>query len=313
MKRAICFDRMDLVVMAGALTVIAGAAFFFAYLGVAREPLTIPEAVSPTAFLEDEMAGAIEKAVVTPAAVIEERERTQAALGEAIKKLTQAKLGEEGFISDLAGHAAAGARARREFLESKFKLPSDWDGLEFALMARNAEAIAQEELGRTVVNGTRAAMTRLAEAEVNYGLAVRDATLALNRESIEPAASQATMVAAATVLKDLAKRTPSEAAAPIMRGAGLGYASIGEGIFLPLVIMGAAVLVLFGVGATMMMEGRFATRTMAGHCDEHEKDVVVKMLVSDDTPYKVVHCSAFNGGPVTCDEDCLRWPLAHAA
>jgi hypothetical protein len=312
MKRGICFDRMDLVVMAGALTVIASAAFFFAYLGVAKEPLTIPETVSPTAFIEDEMAGAIEKAVVTPAAVIEERERTQAALGEAIKKLTQAKLGEEGFISDLAGQAAAGVRARREFLESKFKLPSDWDGAEFALMAQTAEATAQEELGRTVVTGTLAAMTRLAGAEAHYGLAVRDAILALNRESIEPEASQATLVAAATVLKDLAKRAPTEAATPRTRAAGLSYGSIGDGIFLPFVILCAGVLLVLAVG-TSLMEGRFATQTVAAHCDEHEKDVVVKMLVSDETPYKVVQCSAFNGGPVTCDEHCLRWPLAHAA
>jgi hypothetical protein len=224
----------------------------------------------------------------------------------------QVKLSEGWFFSDLAKRAAVGAQARGEILESKFKLPSDRDGAEFALMAREAEASAQEELGRTVVAGTLAAMTRLAEAETHYGLAVRDATLAVRRESIEPAASQATLVAAATVLKELAKRTEPETAAEVTREAGLGYGSIGEGIFLPIIVLAAGALLVFAVGTTMR-EGRYTTQTVAAHCDEHQKDVVVKMLVSEDTPYKVVHCSAFNGGPVTCDEQCLRWPLAHAA
>lgn len=242
MKRAICLDHMDMAALAGAMTVIAGAVFFFAYLGVEREALTVIEPSASAAFLEEEMTKAIEDAVVTPAAVIEERERTQVALGEAIKKLTQTKLSEGWFFSDLAKRAAIGAQARREFLESKFKLPSDWGGAQFALMARNAEATAQEELGRTVVAGTLATMTRVAEAETHYGLAVRDAILALDRESIEPAASQATIVAAATVLRDVAKRT--EPVPVVTRDPGWGFGSIGDGAVIPIAILAGGALLL---------------------------------------------------------------------
>lgn len=59
-------------------------------------------------------------------------------------------------------------------------------------------------------------------------------------------------------------------------------------------------------GARMLMEYDVPMRTLRVQCDTYDKDVMVEVLLSDETPYDVTHCSAFNGGPVTCDKRCLR-------
>lgn len=307
-----CLDHIDMAVMAGAVTVVASAVFFFAYLGVEGGSLGPPEPATSAAFLQEELSKAINEAVVTPARVTEERERTQVALGTAIRDLTQGKARETTFISDLAKRATAGTQARREFLESVFKLPSDWRGAGFLAKERQAEALAQPELGRMIMAGSQALTSKMAAAEAEYGRALLAATLANDLDIREPAASHATIVAAAAAMNDLEVRTAP--AAEITRDPNWGYGSIGDGAFIPFLILGAGAVLLVAAGAGML-EGGWSTRTVAAHCDDHGhgKDVVVEMLVSDETPYEVTHCSAFNGGPITCDKRCLQWPMAQAA
>lgn len=305
-----CLDHIDMGVMAGAVTVVASAVFFFAFLGVEREPLVLPEPVRSAAFLQEQLEKTINEAVVTPARVAEERERAQAALGEAIVRLGQVQARETAFIPDLAKSAAASAQGRREFLEGVFKLPLDWRGAEFLAMERQAEAMAQQDLGRMIALGGTALMSEIGAAEAEYERALLAATLTLEREAIEPTASQATIVAAVRAMAYLAERTAPAPA--ITRDSSWGFGSIGDGTFIPIIVLGAGAMLLLAAGAGMR-EGRWSTHTMEAHCDEHRADVVVEMLVSDDTPYEVAHCSAFDGGPVTCDKRCLKWPVAHAA
>lgn len=307
-----CLDHIDMGVMAGAVTVVASAVFFFAFLGVEREPLVPSEPVSSASFLQEQLEKTINEAVVTPARVAEEREHTQAALGVAIVRLGQIQARERAFVSDVAKNAAASAQGRREFLEGVFKFPSDWRGAEFARMGRQAEAMAQQDLGRMIVAGSQALSREIGTAEAKYGRALLAATLARERNAIEPAASQATIVAAARAMTNLAERTAPAPVPAITRNPSWGFGSIGDGAVIPILVLGAGAMLLLAAGAGAR-EGRWSTHTMEAHCDEHRADVVVEMLVSDDTPYEVAHCSAFDGGPVTCDKRCLKWPVAHAA
>jgi hypothetical protein len=66
-------------------------------------------------------------------------------------------------------------------------------------------------------------------------------------------------------------------------------------------------------GPHMLMEYDVPTRIVHVYCDTCDKDVRVGVLMSEGTPYDVAHCSAFNGGPVTCDKHCLAWPSVRAA
>lgn len=309
-----CLDHIDMAVMAGAVTVVASAVFFFAYLGVEGGSLGPPEPATSAAFLQEELSKAINEAVVTPARVTEERERTQVTLGEAIAKLTQAKAVEASLFSDLAKSAAAGAQARREFLEGVFKLPSDWRGAEFRMMEREAEAMAQQELGRMTVAGSQAALRETGDAEADYGRALLAATLALEREAIEPAASHATIMAASQAANTLAERIASVPAPDITREPGWGFGSIGDGVALAGLVLGAGAFLLLAAGVEMKKHG-VTIRTTEAHCETVGKQVEVTMLLSasDYLPYEVTRCSAFNGGPVTCDKHCLTWPMAQAA
>ncbi len=307
-----CLDHIDMAVMAGAVAVAASAAFFFAFLGIERAPLVPPAPSHSAAFLQEELAKTINKAAITPALVAEERERTQAALGRAIVRLGRAQAGEAAFIPGVARNAAASAQGRREFLEGVFKLPVDWQGTEFAERERHAEARAQEELGRTIVAGSQTLSKEIGTAEAEYGRALLAATRALERNAIEPTASQATIVAAAKAMAGLAARTVPASAPEITRDPGWGFGSVGDGAFISILVLGAGAFLTLAAGVGMT-ESRLSTHTMEAHCDEHGADVVVEMLVSDDTPYEVAHCSAFDGGPVTCDKRCLKWPVAHAA
>jgi hypothetical protein len=124
------------------------------------------------------------------------------------------------------------------------------------------------------------------------------------------------MVAAAQVMADLARRAAPAPAAEITRDPRWGFGSIGDGVWLPIIVLAAGAVLLGAAGAGMTTERGPSTHTIAEHCDVHDKDVVVEMLLSDDTPYEVVHCSAFNGGPVVCDRHCLHRPsilMAQAA
>lgn len=162
--------------------------------------------------------------------------------------------------------------------------------------------------------GSQAQEAALGYAEARYGLAVRDAALADRRAVGEPAASRATMVAAAQVMADLARGAAP--AAEITRDPRWGFGSIGDGLWLPIIVLAAGAVLLGAAGAGMMTQRGSSTRTIAEHCDVHDKDVLVEMLLSDDSPYEVVHCSAFNGGPVVCDRRCLHRPsmlMAQAA
>lgn len=309
-----CLDHIDMAVLVGAVATIGSAALLFAYLGVEREPSIPRGAGAPTTFLEEELEKSINEAVVTPAYVVDGQERAQVALGQAILGLIQAKARDAMFVPDVVKAATADARVRREFLEGVFKLPADWRGPEFAMREREATARAQEALGRTLVTGAQLLAKETEGAEARYGRAVLNATLADRRAVIEPAASQATMIAAAQVMTELAKRTRPSAEPVITRDPRWGFGSIGDGMIVPLMILGAGVVWLLVAGTgMMMMEYGTSILTVAAYCDVHDKDVVIETLVSDDTPYEVIHCSAFNGGPVTCDKHCLTWPLAHAA
>ncbi len=308
-----CLDHIDLAMLAGAVATIGSAAFLFAYLGVEREPLMPRGVGAPTTFLEEELEKSINEAVVTPAYVVEGQERAQVTLGQAILGLIQAKARETMFVPEVVKAAAADARMRREFLEGVYKLPADWRGPEFAMREREATVRAQESLGRTLVTGTQLFAKEVEVAEARYGRAVLSATLADRRAAIEPAASQATMIASALVMTELAKRTEPGPKLVIVRDPRWGFGSIGDGTIIPLAILGAGVVWLLVAGIGMMREHGASIRTAATHCDVHDKDVMIETLVSDDSPYEVIHCSAFNGGPVTCDKHCLTWPLAHAA
>lgn len=280
-----CLDHIDMGVMAGAVATLASAVFLFAYLGVERGPLAPPEPITSAVFLQQEMEQAINEAVVTPARVMDEQGRTQAALGRAIVTL-----------------AAAKERMGAYRLDPE-TMPTP-------------HALTQADLGRLIVTGSLVRAAAVGYAEARYGLAVRDAALADRRAVGEPAASRATMVAAAQVMADLAKRAAPAPAAEFTRDPRWGFGSIGDGMWLPIIVLASGVLLLGAAGAGMMMERGPSMHTIVEHCDVHDKDVLVEMLLSDDTPYEVVHCSAFNGGPVACDRRCLHRPsplMAQAA
>ncbi len=307
-----CWDHIDMAVLAGAITTIGSAVVLMAYLGLDRGPLAQPTPLPQDRWLEEELRTAINEAVVTPMRVTEERERTQVALGNAIKRLTQITVAGESFVPHLAQDATRDALARREFLESVFKLPSDWRSEEFLAMKNAGDAVAQEMLGRRIVGGTRAFLDDLAAAEATYGRAVVSATLAIDRAAAEPAAATATLLAASTVLRELAQRTAAGPEPIVTREPGRGFGSIGDGAVLPMLIAAAALGVLAAAGMGLRERGP-SLRTITMLCDEHKRDVTVEMLVSDDTPYEVVRCSAFNSGPVTCDKHCLMRPAVRAA
>lgn len=308
-----CLDHIDMAVMAGAITTLGSAVVLTAYLGLDRGPVAQPAPLVPDRWLEKELSNAINEAVVTPARVTEERERTQVALGNAIKRLTQVKVASESFVPNLAQDATRSALARREFLESVFKLPSDWRSEEFLAMKNAGDAVAQEVIGRRIVTTARALFDNMAKAEATYGQAVVSAALATDRAANEPAASTATLLAASTVMSDLAKRVPAESEAIVTREPGWGFGSIGDSTVLPILLAAAALCMLAAAGMGLQERGP-SLRTITMLCGEHKRDVMVEMLVSDDTPYEVVHCSAFNGGPITCDKHCLSmWPTARAA
>lgn len=280
-----CLDHIDMAVMAGAVATVASAVFLFAYLGVERGPLIPPDPITSAMFLQQEMEKAINEALVIPARVMDEQGRAQAALGSAIVTLGAAK-------------ERAGA-----YMLNPETMPTP-------------HALTQADLGRLIVAGSQALEAARRYAEARYGLAVRDAAVADRRAVGEPAASRATMVAAAQVMADLAKRATPAPAAEITRDPRWGFGSIGDGMWLPIIVLAAGALLLGAVGAGMMTERGPSTRTIAEHCEVHDKDVLVEMLLSDDTPYEVVHCSAFNGGPVACDRRCLHRPstlMAQAA
>lgn len=270
-----CLDHIDMAVMAGAVATVASAVFLFAYLGLG--PLIPPEPIPSATFLHQEMEKAINEAVVIPARVMNEQGRTQAALGRAIVTL---------------GAAKERAGAYRLNLQT---MPTP-------------HALTQADLGRLIVVGSQVQEAALRHAEVRYGLAVRDAVVADRRAIGEPEASRATMIAAAQVMGDLAKRAAAAPAAEITRDPRWGFGSIGDGMWLPIIVLAAGAVLLGAAGAGMMTERGPSTHTIAEHCDVHDKDVLVEMLLSDDTPYEVVHCSAFNGGPVACDRRCLHRP-----
>lgn len=276
-----CLKHIDRAVMVGAVATAASAAVLFASLGLDRGPLVPPEPITSALFLEQEMEKAIKEAVATSARVMHQQERAQAALGRAIITLEAAK--EWGGASMLNPET----------------MPAP-------------HALTQADLGRLIVVGSQVQEAALQRAEARYGLAVRDATVADWRAVGEPAASRATMVAAAQVMTGLAERTKPGAEPIIMRDPGWGFGSIGDGMVVPLMILGVGMMGLFVAGVGMMTEHGASIRTAAAHCDTHDNDVVIEALVSDETLYEVIHCSAFNGGPVTCDKHCLQWPLAHA-
>lgn len=280
-----CLDHIDMAVMVGAVATVASAVFLFANLGVERGPLAPPEPITFAMFLQQEMEKAINEAVVTPARVMEEQGRTQAALGRAIVTLGAAK------------ERVGTYRLNPETMAAP-------------------HALTQEDLGRLIVTGSQAQEAALRHAQARYGLAVTDALLADRRAVGEPATSYAIRVAAAQVMTDLAKRAAPAPAAEITRDPRWGFGSIGDGLWLPIIVLAAGALLLGAAGAGLLTERGPSTRTIAEHCDVHDKDVLVEMLLSDDTPFEVVHCSAFNGGPVVCDKRCLHQPdtlMAQAA
>jgi hypothetical protein len=306
-----CLDHMDLAVMTGAVTVIGSAIFFFAYPAPEREPL-VPAVPAPYASaLQEELGRTIAEAQAIPARVTSERERAVTALGEAIRKIEQVKTKEAMLVPDLAGQALDARRGRRKFLERVFNPPGAWQSEEFLARERNAEAVYQQELGSWTVHRTLALMAEKGLAEEEYGHAVVATILASQREAMEPMASQATIAGATAAITRLTELAAPMPPADVRRDPAWGFGSIGDGVFIPLAVLGAGAFLTLIVGGGMLEHG-FTTRTVEGHCKQIEDDVTVTFLVSDDTPYDVVRCSAFNGNAVTCDKACLEWPIAHA-
>ncbi len=279
--------------------------------GVERGPLAPPEPISAAALLQGELQETIGEAVVTRVLVSERHARAQAALGRAIRDLTQVKAREAAFIPQVTRSAAA-AQARREFLEGVFKFPSDWRGAEFARMERDAATMAQPGLGGSIVARAQALARKTETAEAEYGRALVASIQAGERQAVEPAGSQATIVAAAQAASELARRTAPAPAAEIARDPAWGFGSIGDGVWIAALALAGGLSLLFAAGAALT-GARVSNRTETVHCDVHNKDFIVDMLVSDDTPYEVTRCAAFNGGPVTCGKDCLKRPMARAA
>lgn len=307
-----CLDHIDMVVITGAVATVASAVFLFAYPGIVGEPLTPGEPMSPSGFLQEELERTIEKTAVTPGIVSRDRDSAQAALGAAIRDVTIAKNRSTAFSERLMERAQTRATARHEFLEGVFKLPSDWSGKEFTAMERRAEMMAQPELGLQIVAGTQSLERAIGSAEAAYGRALLAATQATDRASGEPFKSAQTIMSASTALTDMAQRSSPAPSPTVDRDPAWGFGSIGDGVFLPLILFGAGAVALFAVGIGMT-EGGATTRTVTVYCDRHHKDILVEMLVSDEMPYEVLRCSGLDGEPVICDKQCLTWPVAHAA
>lgn len=306
-----CLDHMDLAVMAGAVTVVGSAIFFFAYLAPEREPLVPPAPASFASTLQTDLGRTAEQAQTIPMRVTAERERAVTALGEAVRKLGEVKAREVAFVPDLAKRAGAARQARREFMEHLFNPPGAWQSEEFLAWERNAESLYQQELGGQIVRGTLALMAERGRAEQEYGRAVVATIEAARREAMEPMASQATAAGANAAMRRLAELTAPTPVADVRRDPAWGFGSIGDGIFIPIAVLGAGAFLTLVVGGGMLEHG-LTTRNVEAHCKQVEKDVAVTFLVSDDTPYDVVRCSAFNGNAVTCEKTCLEWPIAHA-
>ncbi|WP_447974700.1 hypothetical protein [Nitrospira sp. Kam-Ns4a] len=302
-----CLDHIDLAAIAGAIASVASAGFLFAWLGVERGPATEPAPAEPRAMLVEHIDRTLAEAMVAPARVEEERARTQEALGRAIVRLQQAQAHLSTWLPDLTAAARAAAAHRRDFLEGRFKLPADWDGPEFARMEREAETLAQPRLGRRIVTESLAIAARHGAAEEQYGRALLAATQALERWEREPAASQQTIAAAAMTAMALGERMGG----PMTAGTQAIWP--GEGPILPIGLLGAGALLLAVGGGLFAAGSGPSSRRFAAHCETAGKDVEVTVLLSDDTPYEVTRCSAFDGGPVTCGKHCLTWPVAHAA
>jgi len=264
-----------MTVLTGAVATLASAAVLSAYLGIEREAPPAP--ISPEVVLRQEVRTAIQEAAGVPPRAMMERARTEAALGRAIVDLTRAKADVEAVIPALAQRAAA-------------------------------ETVPQEELGRLLVSRSLLAARALERIEERYGRAVVSATAAVERE-------RDALAFAAPMMDGVAVGALAEApgtTSVITHEPAWGFGSIGDGAVLPMMVIGAGVLALAACWSGLAMT-RVGTRTVDTHCDLHGKDVRVEMLISDDTPYEIVRCSAFDGGPVTCDQQCLKWDLAHAA
>jgi hypothetical protein len=302
-----CLDHNDMAVMAGAVTTLAGAAFFFAWLGVERPPFAPAGETDAATFLAEQMDRSIAEALAAPAAAEEARASTQAALGRALVTLQQAKIREAAWIPELAAAARTAAEGRRLFLETRFKLPADWNGPEFAAMAREAETRAQPVLGRRIVTEGLAVASRLGAAEEAYGRSLVAAVGALDRAAREPAASQETLMAAARVAMREAERTAGRPSVEPRRTAGDGAE--------PMLLLGilGGVALLIGAGAAFLEHRGPGARRIEARCEEADRDVAVTMLTSGETPYEVAACTAFHDGPVTCGKRCLAWPTARAA
>jgi hypothetical protein len=268
-----------MTVLTGAVATIGSAVVLFAYLGIERELPAPPAPLGPEAVLKQEVNTALAGAAALPARAMMERARAEAALGRAIVDLIGAKANAEAVIPTLAKRTAA-------------------------------ETVPQEELGRLIVTRSLLAASAMERIEERYGRAVVAAMTAFERE-------RDALAFAAPLMDGVAAGAPAEVpgtTAVIAREPAWGFGSIGDGVWLPIMIMGAGFLTLaacwHGLSGTHM-----GTRTVETHCDLHRKDVHVEMLVSDDTPYEIVHCSVFNGGPVTCDKHCLHQTreFAHAA
>lgn len=276
-----CLDHMDMTVMTGAVATVASAVFLFAYLGIDREMTAPPAPPGPEILLRQDIDKAMVEAAALPARAGMERARTQAALGRAIVNLIGVKESQDSLIPSLAKRAAA-------------------------------ETVPQEELGRLIVDRSLLAASAAERAEERYGRAVAAAMTAIERERSALAFAAPLMDGVAVALPALAPEVAPTTIPMVTREPAWGFGSIGDGVVLPIMILGAGFLALAACwhGLTEMHVG---TRTVETHCDLHQKDVVVEVLVSDDAPYEVAHCSAFNGGPLTCDKHCLKWELARAA
>lgn len=307
-----CLDQLDMAVMAGAVTTIGCAIVFFAYLGLDRGPLVPPAPPTEARWLEETLSQAINEAVAAPAEAAAAVEKTEAELGRAIVTLTRVTTRDREFIPALLRDAKAAEQARRAFMEGVFKLPADWQGPAFRERLLAEETMAQPVLGRRIVTAARGLIDAMESAETRYGRAVVAAQQARDRATNEPAASTATLLAASTVMSALAKRTEASPEPVMLREPAFGFGSIGDGTVLPILMAAAALCVLAAAGMGLRERGP-SLRTITMLCDVHKRDVTVEMLVSDDTPYEVVRCSAFNGAPVTCDKHCLMRPAARAA
>lgn len=271
-----CLDHMDMAVMAGAVTTIAAAFVMLAYLGIERD-MEVTTPPGPEIVLRQEIQKALAEAAALPARAGLERARTQEALGRAIVALTEAHASREALIPTLAGRVAA-------------------------------ETVPQEELGRLIVDRGLLAARAVERLEERYGRAVAAAMTAIERERSALAFPTPVMDRVAVAMPELIP-----GAEPVVsRQPEWGFGSIGDGVLLPTMIIGAGLLT-FAACWRGVMETHLGTRTVETHCDLHQKDMVVEVLVSDDTPYEVVRCSAFNSGPVTCDKHCLRPDMARAA